>query len=109
MSLYRRAARKDDNHAEIVGVLRAHGASVVSINAPGCPDLLVGWTRSDGTRVNLLVEVKRPLGPRGGKSHSCLNDLQTEFRAKWRGDRPWVIRTPVEALALLGYSPGDEP
>ena len=109
MSLWRKAPRRDDNHAEIVRVLREAGASVVSLSAPGCPDLLVGLVRPDGTRVNVLVEVKRPAGKRGGTSHSKLNEAQEAFRAKWRGDRPWVVRTPIEALALLGYSPEAEP
>lgn len=105
MSIWRRNARHDENHAEIVGALRAHGASVVSINAPGCPDLLVGVTRKDGTRVNLLLEVKRPLGPKGGKSHRDLTERQRHFRAGWRGDLPWVVRSPLEAIAVLGYEP----
>ena len=109
MSIWRRNARHDANHAEIVGALRAHGASVVSINAPGCPDLLVGYTRRDGTRVNLLVEVKAQAGPKGGTSHRNLTERQVQFRASWRGDPPWVVRTTTEAVALLQYDPSEDP
>ena len=108
MSLWRKNARKDENHAEIVAVLRAHGASVVALNAPGCPDLLVGVVRPGGERVNVLIEVKRPLGKRGGDSHSKLNEAQEKFRRTWRGDIPWVVRNPIEALAVLGYDPTGE-
>lgn len=110
MSLHRRNPRHDGNHAEIVGVLRAHGASVVALNAAGVPDLLIGFVRADGTRVNVWVEIKRPAGPRGGTSGRNLTPRQREFRASWRGDLPWVVRTPHEALAVLQYDPsGDDP
>jgi Holliday junction resolvase len=105
VTLWRRNPRKDDNHAEIVRVLRQRGASVVSLSAPGCPDLLVGFVRPNGDRVNLLVEVKRPVGPRGGTSHSRLNDAQEAFRRSWRGDPVWTVRNPLEALALVDYNP----
>ena len=108
MALWRRAARKDSNHQAIVAVLRQHGASVVNLNAPGCPDLLVGFVRPDGERVNVLVEVKRPVGKRGGTSRGKLNDVQEAFHTTWRGGRPWVVRTPLEALAVLGYCPEEE-
>ena len=109
MSIWRRNARHDENHAEIVGTFRAHGASVVSINAPGVPDLLVGWVAKDGTRRTALVEVKRPAGSRGGTSHSTLSERQRAFRAFWKGEIPWVVRTPLEAVAVLGYDPEAEP
>ena len=105
MSIWRRNARHDENHAEIVGTFRAHGASVVSINAPGLPDLLVAWTAEDGTRRMELVEVKRPLSKRGGDSHSRLTPRQIEFRRMWRGPLPWTVRNPIECLAVLGYDP----
>ncbi|MEY2669432.1 MAG: hypothetical protein RJA59_2070 [Pseudomonadota bacterium] len=105
MTLWRRNPRKDDNHATIVDTFRKHGATVVPLSAPGCPDLLVGFVRPDGSRVNLLVEVKRPVGPRGGTSHSRLNDAQEAFRRSWRGDPVWTVRTPAEAVAVLFYDP----
>jgi hypothetical protein len=109
VSLWRRNARKDDNHSAIVEVLRQAGASVVSLNAPGCPDLLVGFVAPDGTRRNVLVEVKRPAGKRGGTSNRKLNPAQEIFHRTWRGDRPWVVRSPAEALAVVGYCPESEP
>lgn len=87
MSLWRRAARKDETHAEVVGALRAHGCSVVSLNAPGAPDLVVGvYGRTH------LIEVKRELGKRGGKSHRELRPNQVAWHSMWRGDKPWILR-----------------
>lgn len=93
MSLHRRAARKDDNHAAVVEVLRNSGCSVQPLNAPGAPDLVVGL---NGT--NHLVEVKRPLGAKGGRSHRDLNPLQRAWHGAWRGEPPWVLRSPADAL-----------
>jgi hypothetical protein len=109
VSLYRRNPRKDGNHASVVGALRHAGASVLPLSSSGCPDLLVGFLDAEGTRRNVLIEIKRPLGPNGGESRSKLNVLQEQFRREWRGDRVWVVRSPLEAVAVLGYSPGGEP
>lgn len=86
----RRAARVDENHAEIVIALRKAGCSVLSL-APigkGAPDLVVGH----GGR-NTLIEVKRGAGK--------LNEQQKAFRANWRGD-VCVVRSVEEALLVLG-------
>ena len=88
MSLHRRAARKDDNHAAVVEVLRNSGCSVQPLNAPGAPDLVVGL---NGT--NHLVEVKRPLGAKGGRSHRDLNPLQRAWHGAWRGE-PQTLGLP---------------
>ena len=103
MSLWRKNARKDENHTAVVAAFRALGCSVISLSAPGCPDLLVGFYGAGPRPVNVLVEVKRPLGPRGGKSHRELLDTQVAFGARWKGDRPWVVRSPAEAQALVAY------
>lgn len=90
----RRAARTDDNHAEIVGALRACGATVQSLAAigKGCPDLLVGHRGR-----NLLVEVKD-----GAKVPSArqLTADQCKWHAEWRG-HAMVIESAEQAVAML--------
>ena len=108
MAIWRRAARRDENHAEIVFALRACGASVVSLSAPGVPDLLVGWVQRDGTRRMELVEVKRPKGKRGGGGGQ-LTPAQSEFMRTWKGHRPWVVTNALEAVAVLGFTPDEDP
>ena len=87
------AAQRDQNENEIVRIFRKLGASVYRMDKP--VDLLIGYKG-----YNILVEVKRPKGPRGGDSHSRLNAKQQEFIDGWRG-RVFVVRTPVEAEDLL--------
>jgi hypothetical protein len=96
MGLARHANQRDGNEKTIVDALRGIGASVVRLDKP-C-DLLVGYRGA-----NFLIEVKLPLGPRGGKAHSELNDLQKEFDQTWRGQFD-VVRSPEEAVELLTAS-----
>ena len=51
----RRAAKVDDNQAEIVATLRYVGCSVTSLASigRGCPDIVVGYNG-----VNYLLEIK---------------------------------------------------
>ena len=89
MSLHRRAARVDGNHAAIVAVARELGATVCRISGtPGAPDLLVGYRGFDA-----LWEIKMP---RNG-----LNPLQASFHAAWRGRKPYIVRDPTEVVAIL--------
>jgi len=94
----RRAANIDVNHREIVDALRAAGASVQPLHTvgAGCPDLLVG-----ARGVNHVLEVKRPLSPRGGASRSALTPDQQIWHAHWRGNVR-VVRSATEALAAIG-------
>ena len=75
----RRAARVDDNQAEIVAAFRKLGCSVLDMSAlgGGKPDLLVGCGG-----LNICVEVKD-----GAKSPSrrALRPLQRDFRDNWTG------------------------
>lgn len=108
----RRAARRDANESEIVTVLRAAGASVVIMpNGDGFPDLLVGYAGRD-----TKMEVKLPLGPRGGKrgggstrpgegGDGTLTADQIAWWSKWRGAQPVIVRNPDEALAAIGATP----
>lgn len=112
MSYGRRAARRDENEVEIVEALRAVGASVaVMPNGDGFPDLLVGFREQD-----FKLEVKLPLGPRGGKrgggstrpgqgGDGTLTADQIEWWKEWRGAPPVIVRTPAEALAAIGARP----
>jgi hypothetical protein len=97
VSLNRYAKRRDPNEPEIVAALRAAGAVVWLLDQP--LDLLVSHPRA-GT---VLIEVKSPEGPRGGKSRSGqgLNKNQREFVATWPGK--WGMATTAEeALAVIG-------
>ena len=89
------AWRKDRNHAAVVEAFRRAGCSVVVIDSAhpsGCPDLLIGAAGHDH-----LVEVKD-----GSKSPSrrALSPGQVEFAAAWRGARPVVVESAVEAFEL---------
>lgn len=111
MSYSKRAARRDKSEPEIVAALRAAGASVEIIgDGAGRPDLMVGFRG-----VTYHLEVKNPLGPRGGKrgggatrpgqgGDGVLTADQLAWWAAWRGAPPVIVRTPAEALAAIGAS-----
>lgn len=84
----RRDARKDGNQAALVLALRKLGASVTILNAPGLPDLLVGFRHH-----NFLFEVKTPDG--------ATTPAQDLFLATWRGQAR-VVQTLDEIRAVLG-------
>jgi hypothetical protein len=101
MGLSRHANQRDGNEKPIVDALRQIGASVYVIDKP-C-DLLVGYRGR-----NFLLEVKLPLGPRGGSSHSNLNDAQEDFEEAWHGQFD-VVRSAVEAIEIVvGPVPPEE-
>lgn len=85
----RRAAKVDDNQAEIVALLRTHGASVAVMSAvgQGFPDLVVGYRGR-----NYLIEVKMPKGK--------MTEEQYDFAGHWRGQYA-VVRSFDEAAMLL--------
>jgi hypothetical protein len=99
MSLHRRNARRDAGEVAIVHALEGVGATVTRLNGQGVSDLLVGY---EG--VNHLLEVKAPLGPRGGDSRNDqkLRDTQVTWKDSWRGAQPVVVRSPLEALEAIG-------
>lgn len=109
MSYGKRAARRDANEPAIVEALRAAGASVEIIGeGEGRPDLMVGYRGN-----TFHLEVKNPLGPRGGKSgggasrpgqggDGVLTEAQRDWWAAWKGAPPVIVRTPAEALAAIG-------
>ena len=77
-----------------MAALRSVGAQPYQLDRP--VDLLVGYRGK-----NYLLEVKLPLGPEGGKSHSKPNQSQVNFLRTWRGQRA-VVRSPQEALEAIG-------
>jgi len=101
------ARMRDKNEREIVEALVVAGASVTRLNATGVPDLLVGY---QGT--TYLLEVKRPLGPRGGITSSTtakkrgesgeMTEAQERWWARWKGQSPVVVRTAGDALNVVG-------
>lgn len=108
--MIRRAARRDANEPVIVEALRAAGASVEIRGESGEPDLMVGYRG-----VTYHLEVKLPLGPRGGNKSrgtgaarlsaggdGTLSKDQIEWWIAWRGAPPVIVRTPDEALAAIG-------
>jgi hypothetical protein len=92
----RRAARVDENQAAIVKRLRMAGYSVQVLSDKGLPDLLVACPGH-----NVLMEVKRPLGPQGGMDGRTLTPDQVAWHAKWRGPIH-VVRSVGEALEIMG-------
>lgn len=96
----RRAARIDATHTEIVAGLRACGAAVTSLAGVGAgvPDLLVSY-RSRWA----VLEVKQPLGPRGGESADGqrLRASQRKWLASQRAP-VHVVRSLDDALEAIG-------
>jgi hypothetical protein len=107
MSLARRAAKRDSNEQDIVDALEAIGATVTRLSGEGLPDLLVGLGGS-----MWLLEVKQPLGPRGGKraggasqksagGDGVLTEDQRKWWAEWKGPVAIVVRSPDEAVSAV--------
>ena len=94
MSLARHDKSRDENEPQIVEALRRGGASVHRIDTP-C-DLLVGISNT-----TQLIEVKRPLGPRGGASTTKLTEAQMRFRHTWKGSDVEILRTVAEVQEWL--------
>ena len=87
----RRAARVDENQAEIVAALRQIGASVQSLASVGCgcPDLLIGLRGR-----NCLLEIKNP---KQDASHRRLTPDEEGFLKCWRGQYA-VVMTVEQAI-----------
>jgi hypothetical protein len=94
----RRAAKTDENQAEIVAALRLVGCSVLPLHAvgKGCPDLLV----TDTAKATFLMEVKDGNKP---PSRRTLTPDQVAFHAAWRG-RIVVVCNVREAMEAVGIS-----
>lgn len=97
----RRAAKKDDNHANVVDALRQiPGCTVQDLAAVGngCPDLLVGFRGR-----NLCLEIKDGSKP---PSHRRLTPEQVVWHHEWRGqvvvveDVEQAVRVVTQAQTL---------
>ncbi len=97
------AKQRDINEAAIVAALELAGAAVQKLDGTGVPDLLVSYQG-----VLTLLEVKRPLGAKGGKhnhGHGGIGDLtsaQVKWFAQWKGKPAVVVRNENEALVAIG-------
>lgn len=91
----RRAAKVDANQSEIVGALRAVGASVQTLHAvgQGCPDLLVGFRGQCFT-----LECKDGSLPPSARQ---LTTAQDRWHMEWRGHVA-VVKSVDEALQAIG-------
>jgi hypothetical protein len=93
--IYGRLAKKRDaNESSIVAALERVGAVVWRIDEPG--DLLIRFRREW-----FCLEVKPPLGKRGGSSHSKLTPKQEKTHAVVTDAIP-IVRTEREALLVIG-------
>ena len=93
------ARQRDANEPEIVRAFVARGATVTKLNAPGCPDLLVGYRG-----VTLLVEVKRDERTTRGTRTDERGLLVTQQRwwAVWMGRAPAICRSESDVRVILG-------
>jgi hypothetical protein len=85
------AAKRDMNEKRIVEALRmVPGVTVVHLNAPGLPDLLVGRNG-----VNYLMEIKTPRGK--------LTEPEQDFFERWNGQCA-VVRSVDDAQLVIGVN-----
>ena len=85
MSIYRKAAKRDENEPEVINGLKWAGFSVTQLSESGVPDLIAGRNG-----VNYLIEVKA----RKGK----LTDAQIDWHEGWLGGKPVILRSFEEAI-----------
>ena len=95
MTINRFAARADSNGAAIVEALRSAGASVYYVRRP--VDLIVGIRNQ-----TMLIEIKRPPGPKGGTSGRKHTKAQSEFMMSWKGGPVATVDSPEAALRAIG-------
>ncbi len=98
----RRAAKKDDNHAEIVEALRAHGCKVADLSGlgNGVPDILV-WI--PGFRRWILLEIKDGTKPPSARK---LTSDQEKWHAEFRGCLVYVVESVEQAIAAVQHFEG---
>jgi hypothetical protein len=82
--------RTDANHAEVIGWFLEMGCTVRDTSQVGLgfPDIVVGTIGR-----TILVEIKTADGD--------LLPSQHTFNAKWRGERPYLVRTQVDCIDLV--------
>lgn len=91
-----RAAKVDENQAEIVHALRCIGCSVQVLSSvgKGVPDLLVGFQG-----INVLMEVKDGNKPPSARK---LTTDQVIWHGDWRGQVS-VVDSPDRAMAVVAW------
>ena len=90
--------KADAGQMAIINALRAVGCMVEYIHGrKGLPDLLCSYHGH-----TFLIEVKAPLGIRGGKSEhgQALNEDQLAWHKTWQGT-VLVVRSPEEAVRTV--------
>ncbi len=92
----RRAAKVDDNQAEIVQALRQMGCTVQPLHdvGSGCPDLLVGLAGR-----NILLEVKDGNKPPSARK---LTMDQVIWHDEWRG-QVQIVKSVEHAIRIVNY------
>ena len=117
---------RDSNESEIVKALNRAGATVQKLSGGnGRPDLLVGsggqmWlmevknlaTKSKTTTTKSLKVADVDLG--GEYHHLCarygrervrmLKRTQAAWFTRWQGPAPYIVTSPMEALAIIGVA-----
>jgi hypothetical protein len=95
---HRYAARRDPGEKAIVEALRKSGALVAHFGTDGAPDLVVAYHE-----MLYLMEVKMPLGPKGGSSKrgQHLTEHQERWHQRWQA-YVTVVRSVEDALAAIG-------
>lgn len=89
---FRRAARKDSNHVEIVAALRRLGWYVLDVaQLKNCCDIIV----SKGGRT-IAVEVKDGSKPPSARK---LSEGEIKFRDEWLGE--WVLVESIDDVLAL--------
>lgn len=96
----RRAAKVDDNQADIVAALRYVGCSVTSLASVGrgFPDIIVGY---DGK--NYLMEIKDGNKP---PSKRRLTPDEQAWQEAWRGQVA-VVTSVEDAFMVMGFVKND--
>lgn len=91
----RYAARRDSTHGPLLRRFQFQGCSAVTLPASeaGRPDALIGCSRR-----NHLVEFKNPESRYGKQGAS---QVQQDWAAAWRGERPFVVSTEDEVDDLV--------
>ena len=86
--------RRDANHAELVGVARVLGASVLDLAdvGSGCGDILLGILGR-----NVIVEIKDGSKPPSARR---LAPQEVEFHESWRGEIA-IVKSTREMIALV--------
>ena len=91
----RRAAKKDDNHNEIVKYLEKAGCLVLDLSrvGEGCTDLIVGYRK-----VLYMVEIKDGKKPPSARE---LTPAQEKFHEKWKNYPIFILKDDEDVRRFL--------